>query len=208
MLAAFALAAALVAPPFGDRDLADALGPMQPKPGAWAEYLVRSAPGGEVRVRASVLPAAAEGRCWLEISAAPGSGVIAAARLLVRGSMVPDGVERMYVMIAGQQPLEIPPGRGERPREGSGRDRRPRRLGAERVRVPAGSFSAEVLASPGTRLWRSARVPLWGLVRARSRTRSIELLAFGAGGARSVFPPGWGEAWEKGDQGNGRESAK
>jgi len=76
-----------------------------------------------------------------------------------------------------------------------------KRLGTERVRVPAGEFAAEIVRSSGTRVWTSSRVPLWGLVKAQSSTRSVELVAFGVQGGKSSFPPGW-------DQGNGSESRK
>lgn len=200
MLVALALGAAVSAPPlFTDPDLAAALGPIDPAPGAWVEYLLRAGDGGEARVRVTALAAVSAGRYWLEVAAANGSGIAGATRLLVRG----DGnvVERMCVTVAGQQPLEIPLDRLARP----GRSARPKaavkRLGQARVRVPGGTFDAEVLRVSGTRLWRAAAVPLWGLVKARARRVSVEMLAYGLSGGRSVFPAGW-------DQGNGSESAK
>lgn len=202
MLIALAVGAAVTAPAlFADADLAAALGPLDAAPGAWVEYLVRSKGEGEARVRVTALAAASAGRHWLEMAVAGGSGIAGAFRLLVRG----DGqsalvVERMSAMLAGQQPIEIPldrlgPSGGEGPRP------RARRLGEARVRVPAGAFQAEALRVRGTRVWRSAGVPLFGLVKARSRGKSVELLAFGRSGGHSVFPAGP-------DQGNGSESAK
>jgi hypothetical protein len=105
------------------------------------------------------------------------------------------------VLLAGQQAVEIPVDRlGP-----SLPSRRPaaavQRLGTAQVRVAAGTFATEVSRVSGTTVWRADGVPLWGLVKARSRARSVELLAWGASGGRSVFPPGW-------DQGKGSESAK
>ena len=74
-------------------------------------------------------------------------------------------------------------------------------VGAAEVRVRAGVFKARVLRVSRTRVWRSSDVPLWGLVKAESERQSVELIAFGHSGGRSVFPARW-------DQGNGSESAK
>jgi hypothetical protein len=200
MLVALALGAAVSAPGlFADEDLAAALGPIDPAPGAWVEYLVTRGGGGEARVRVTALAAGSAGRYWLEVAAASGSGIAGATRLLVRS----DGhdVERMEVMLAGQQPLRIPleglgrPARSMRPTAAA------KRLGAARVRVPGGTFAAEVLRISEARVWRAAGIPLWGVVKARSRKSSVELLAFGLSGGRSVFPAGQ-------DQGNGSESEK
>jgi hypothetical protein len=106
----------------------------------------------------------------------------------------------MVLMLAGQQPIEIPlDARHRTVRNRSPAQNARRRLA--RVRVPAGAFTAETFRVGRTRVWRSPAVPLWGLVKARSSRQSIELLASGAAGGHSVFPPGWA-------QGNGSESAK
>jgi hypothetical protein len=175
MVLALLLAAASL-PFFTDPALASDLGPIDPRPGSWAEYLVRT-PGREiVRVRATVFPAEGERRWWLELTAAGESGIASAARILIEGDRPwPANVGRMFVMLAGQQPIELPV---DRIRLALPRSRRAR-----------------------TRIWRDRSVPLWGLLKARSPRQSIELVACGASGGRSVFPPGW-------DQGNGSESAK
>jgi hypothetical protein len=165
------------------------------------EYLVRAQGEGNARVRITALEATGAGSYWLEVATAGGSGIAMAVRLLVHGNgLSPGDVERMSVMLAGQQPLEIP-----LERAGPGRSRPPApravRLGFEKVRVKAGVFTAEVLRVAGARVWRAAEVPLWGLVRARSPGRSVELIASGHSGGRSVFPAGR-------DQGKGSESAK
>ena len=210
MLLALALAAAVPLSPLPfEPGLAAALGPVDPAPGAWAEYRVRSRGGADARLRATALPAAAEGRFWLVLAVAGRSGVVAAARLLVRGGRV----ERLHVMLAGQQPIELPVGALTLPQRPGGGSAPSRRGRTERVRVPAGTFRAEVLGLSGTRLWKSDAVPLWGLVRAWSRTSSMELLRAGRTGGHSVFPPGWqeeaGGATESGGgHGTGSESTK
>jgi len=137
-----------------DQDLVAALGGAGLKPGAWAEYLVRSGEEGEARVRVTAL---AEGDrcCWVEIAAAGASGVAGAVRVLLRGA----DIERMQVLLAGQQPVEIPldrvgPARSRLPRE------KARRAGKGRVK------------------------------------KSIELLASGTAGGRSVFPDAHGKGSE------------
>jgi hypothetical protein len=202
MFLALAAAAALQAGGLlGDPALAAALGRAELRPGAWAEYLVRRGNESEARVRVTALGAEGEGSCWVELAAASASGLAGAVRLLLRGGALSGpGIERMQVLLAGQQAVEIPlerlgPGRaGPPPPEA-------RRVGSARVTVAAGAFAAEVLQVQGMRVWRSAGVPLWGLVKARSGRRSIELLASGSSGGRSVFPAGE-------DQGKGSESAK
>ena len=189
---------------FADPALAAALGDLDATPGAWAEYLVRGDGKGDLRVRATALAAEGAGKYWLELASASETGIASSARLLIHGNgFSPQNVERLYVMVLGQQPIEVPPDQihaaGARP--GPRRMSRVRRVGTERIRVPAGEFTAQVFAVSGTRVWRAASVPLWGLVRARSAERSIELVAFGAKGGRSLFPAGW-------SQGNGSESRK
>jgi len=192
-----------VSPLFADPGLREALGSIDPKPGAWAEYLVRAPGKGDLRVRATVLAAVDDGRYWLELATAGESGLASAAKLLIHGNAFSLGdVERLYVMIAGQQPVEVPldevrPAGAKPPAEAQ----RVERLRPERVHVAAGEFNADVFRVSGTRIWRAAGVPLWGLVKARSARQSMELVASGTTGGHSLFPPGW-------DQGKGRESRK
>jgi len=193
-----------ISPLFADPGLRAALGSIDPKPGAWAEYLVRAPGKGDLRVRATVLAAAEDGRYWLELATAGESGLASAAKLLIHGNAFSFGdVERLYVMIAGQQPIEVPldevrqAGAKKPPVE----EQRVERLGPERVHVAAGEFNADVFRASGTRIWRAPGVPLWGLVKARSARQSMELVASGTSGGHSLFPPGW-------DQGKGSESRK
>jgi len=153
-------------------------------------------------VRITALPASGEGRYFLELAVVSSSGVAGAARILAHGTALSGAdIERIDVMLAGQQPIAIPLDRDASPaKPGSGRESA-RRLRAARVRVPAGIFAAEVLTFAGARVWRAAGVPLWGVVKARTRTRSVEMLASGLSGGHSVFPEGR-------VQGNGSESAK
>src|SRR5438045_8925067 len=111
MLLAFSLAFRLSAsslPSFADPAIPAALGPINPRPGSWAEYLVRTRGREDVRVRATVLPAEGEGRYWLELTAAGESGIASAARVLIEGDRPwPANVGRMYVMLAAAQPAPI-----------------------------------------------------------------------------------------------------
>ncbi len=184
-------------------ELLPALGPLRGAPGAWVEYLVRSRAGAESRIRVTLLAGAPEGQSWLEIVTADAEGIAASIRLLVSADR-PTRVERMFVMLAGQQPVEVPLGRAgtalPAPAE--------KRLGTRRVNVPAGTFVAEVVDLAASRIWRSEEVPVWGVVQARLRGRTLELLASGRGAGRSVFPPGWDAGGAVEAHGNGSESVK
>ena len=105
MLIALLLAAGAQAPATDRVPIAERVdGP----PGSWAEYLVRSRGRPQARVRVTVLAAAGKGRVWLEVASADTQGAAAAIKVLVRrGTRLT--VERMYVMLAGQQPIEVPP---------------------------------------------------------------------------------------------------
>jgi hypothetical protein len=165
VLVAIAIAASSL-PFFTDPAIAGALPPIDPRPGSWAEYLVRTRGEKDVRVRATVLPAEGERRYWLELTAVGESGIAFAARMLIDGERWPANVRRMYVMLAGQQPVAIP---------------------VDRIRLPLPRSAARA----AIRIWRDDSVPLWGIVKARSSRGSVELLGCGVLGGHSVFPPAW-----------------
>ena len=187
----------------GSPELVAVLGPLKPEVGAWAEYLVRSRGEEDVRVRLSLLPPALEdGRIWLEVATIGEQSLPFAARLLLRRE---GDLERAFVYALGQAPIELsmdemPP--AAQPHPGRGRASAAR-LGRSQVEVPGGSFLADELRvaflGETTRVWRSAEVPLWGLVRARGPRQTVELLDYARQGAHSVFPD---------PQGNGSERAK
>lgn len=199
------LAVAAAGPATPPAELLAALGPVDAKVGAWAEYLVRSRGQRDLRIRVSAVPPVLEdGRAWVEVASVGGLGLPFAARLLVSDT---GRLERALVYALGQAPLEIPIGEiGERrtaerksPKPGARAEHRR----SSQVTVPAGVFHAEELrvlsGHVATRIWRAANVPLWKLVRAEGRHQTVELIGYGHQGARSVFP---------GAQGNGSDSAK
>lgn len=205
MLLAVLLATAAPIPLPPDVHVWDALGGFRQLPGAWVEYAVLPKRGPQARLKASVLaaPGAAEGRYWLEMVTEPQGGIPLAVKMLLHGPSARSGnIERIYLYVAGQAPVELPV--GELPSDSQGATENPRkvkRMGTERLALAAGTFQCEVLQVADSRLYRSARVPLWGMVRALTPERRVELVGFGDSGARSVFP----EAF---DQGRGSESAK
>jgi len=199
MTGAFLVLAAASLPLPGIDGLGPALDRVELSPGAWAEYLVRPERGPDVRVRAQATAAGDGNGCWLEIAAVSSAGLAGAARLLLRGNSLASGLLRMEVMLAGQQPIAIPVER-MRSRLAPGKADELRPLGSGRVRVAAGEFLTEVLRTRAARIWRTRKVPLWGLVKARTGTTTLELLAYGRSGAQRIFP-------EDG-HGNGNESAK
>jgi hypothetical protein len=194
LLALFLLAAPPAVPLFANPAVLEALGDLRPTPGAWAEYLVRGKKGHALRVRISVLTEAApEGRYWLELDTAAPGAPPQAARLLVHGSPTrPENIERMEIYMLGQAPIEIPIDQLQEtlPRAGPAPPPKIVRGGVARVRVSAGSFDARIVEVGDTRIWRSAQVPLWGLVKGRSPRETVELLGSGGQGAHSVFPRG------------------
>ena len=165
--------AAAPSPLFANPAVLEALGDLDPKPGAWAEYLVRSKKGEAVRVRISVLPDhAPQGGYWLELDTTA------------------QNLERMELYMSGQAPIEIPIDQLKNALPDPGKSAAPKivRRGEEQVTVRAGTFTARIVDVGGARVWRSAKVPLWGLVKGRSPRETIELLGSGFTGAHSVFP--------------------
>lgn len=179
----------------------EALGDLEPTPGAWAEYTVKS-PQWSLRVRASVLPdPAPAGRYWLELVTTADNAPLQAMRLLVHGSPAkPGNLERIELYRPGQAPLELPAdGLANEPLT----PRKPPRLvrgREEAVQVPAGSFKAQRFDAGDVRLWKSRTVPLWGLVKSHSPRQTVELSSSGSSGAQSVFPHP--------PQGNGNDKTK
>jgi hypothetical protein len=185
---------------FGSPDVLEALGALVPEVGAWVEYAVRSKGGPAARIKLSILPPRLEGgRYWLEIDSATEDGAPSAAKLLVHGNPArAQDLERafIYEVPLGEiedrlaaEPLPAPSGK------------KVRRPAPQDVEVKAGSFpKAEVLEVAGTRIWRSPRVPLWGVVRSRGAGQTLELIGFARHGAHSLMPDL--------DQGTGSDSVK
>jgi hypothetical protein len=210
MLLALLLAASAQKPPelplFADPRVAEALGDFEPSPGAWVEYAILPRKGPQARLRLSVLaPLLPQGRYWLESAGQSQGAPPVAMRMLLHG---PPGklenLDRLYVYVGGQAPMELPldaDARAVPPRLPRRPAPRVMRKGSQEVRVAAGRFKAELIQVGAARVWRSDGVPLWGLVRALDPGRRVELIAFGRSGARTVFPPEF-------DQGKGSESRK
>jgi hypothetical protein len=213
---------------FASPEVLAAAGPLQARPGEWAEYLVSEGGTPAMRMRLGVLPPpkdAGEGRYWLEIVTIGGGTLPSAVRMLAHGDPLSlTNVERVLIYVTGQVPLELPLEdaserlEDQRKQTPPPRPARVQRQPAEDVQVHAGRYHAErvrVRAAGGTtRLWLDRdHVPLWGLVRAETGRRVIELFASGREGAHTVFPPAPGEPDERPDAGaplygNGSESTK
>src|SRR2546428_76185 len=122
MLLALLLAAAPT-PLFADPRLAEAMGRIDPRPGAWAEYLVRAPGHDDLRVRATVLADAADGRHWLELITASAGGDVSAARVPVGAGATPSpGHGRLSLIPPGHpatpvplHPTKVPPSPPTRP---------------------------------------------------------------------------------------------
>lgn len=189
-------------PLFADPRLAEALGSFDAHPGAWAEYAVLPKKGPQARLKIAVLgPALPDGRYWLEAQSQQQGGPPVAMKMLLHG---PPGrlrnLERLYVFVEGLAPMEFPV-EDVAPETPSGALPDVRHLGTRKLNLKAGAFVCDELEVSGTRVFRSAQVPLWGLVRAVDEEQRIELTAFSQTGAESVFPREF-------DQGKGSESTK
>ncbi len=189
-------------PLFSDPRLTDALGPFEPRPGAWVEYAVLpKKKGPQSRLKLSVLDALPNGRYWLEAQAQQQGTPAVAVKMLLHGPPGRVGsLDRLYVYIEGLAPMEFPlddvkdpaPSR-DVPKIG--------RLPAQELKLHVGDFLCDVFSVQDARIWRSAKVPLWGLVRAIDREQRVELVGYAESGAQSVFPKEF-------DQGNGSDSTK
>ena len=188
---------------FAAPDVLAVLGPPKPLVGAWAEYAVRTRGHEDARIKLSILaPALPGGRYWLELDLASETAAPTAVRLLVHGSPArAQDIERATLFMPGQAALEVPldevqeqlaAEEGAKPSGAALHKRKP-----QSIRTAAGAFpDAEVLDVAGTRIWRSAKVPLWGLVQSKSRSQTVELIGYASAGAHTLI------------QGNGSESVK
>jgi hypothetical protein len=197
-----AAATASSIPVFSDPRLAEALGRFDARPGAWVEYAVLPKGGPQLRLRISVLgPALPDGRYWLEaVTQAQGTPPLAMKMLLHGAPLRADNIERLYLYAGGLAPLALPvaDAHAAAPSPGSPPPKVERK-GTQELKLGAGAFRCEVLQVKDTRIFRSDKVPLWGLVRAQDPEQRVELLGFAESGAETVFPPGYG---------NGNDSTK
>ena len=191
-------------PLFSDPRLSAALGPFDPRPGAWVEYAVLPKKGPQMRLRLGVLtPALPDGRYWLEVQSQQPKALPVAMKMLLHGAPGRlENLERLHVFIEGLAPIELPVD-GAREAAKSPETPLPKveRKGTQELKLAAGTFSCEVFQVQEARVFRSGKVPLWGLVRAVDNEQRIELVGYGTTGAATVFPAGF-------DQGSGSESVK
>lgn len=205
--------AAEAAPPsaiLGDPALSNALGPPDAHPGAWVDYAIRTKGEPDVRVRFSILPPALPGgQYWLEEAGVSSAGQGSAVKLRAHGDPAdPRNIDRMYIYVPGQAPIEIP--LDQLPPPPAPAAKKPAKLvkgRPERVQVKGGVFEkAETMRVGDVRIWRSPKVPIWGLVKAVGPHQTVELLGSGTTGAHTIFPPGFSE--DQLPQGKGSESTK
>src|SRR5438067_1030563 len=72
--------------PFATPEILQALGPLKPQVGAWAEYAVRTKGKPDERIRVSILPPTLDGgRFWMEVATGDETALPSAVKLLVRG---------------------------------------------------------------------------------------------------------------------------
>jgi hypothetical protein len=156
------------------------------KVGAWVEYgiadLTRRV---TLRMRLAVVERSDAGT-WVEMAfAMPGLERLVVKTLVKGDSRQPTSVRRVILRVGSLQPVEIV---GGPPAEAAPRWQGPpagttRRLGLETVRVPAGSLAAEhfrVETKQGAvDTWMSTKLPLFSLVKLKSREYIYELAGSG-----------------------------
>lgn len=159
------------------------------QPGAWAEYLVTGKGSEPLRVRISVLSKEGDNAA-IEIDTLPKTGVAQSVRMLVHGTPADArNVKKIELYVAGQAPIEVPVDelRDDMRPPPKNKPRAVQR-GRERVQVPAGSFDTKVVDKGPSRIWSSNLVPIYGMVKTRTKAQTAELIAFGRTGAHSLFP--------------------
>jgi hypothetical protein len=156
------------------------------KVGAWVEYLIADLTRRTtVRVRLAVVERSEAGT-WFELAFnMPGMERLIIKTLTKGDARKADAVKRVILRIGNMQPLEIvggPPAEAA-PRFLPAPAGTARRLGQTTVRVPAGSFAAEhhrVESKQGpVESWLSPKLPLFGVVKLKSREHIYELAGMG-----------------------------
>jgi hypothetical protein len=189
-LAAWPAAAAPPAAPVGPSRTAPAL-PDQlggdlatVKVGAWVEYVVADlARKTTLRMRLGVVERSDAGT-WLELAFALPNMERLIVKTLVKGdSRKQASVKRVILRIGNRQPLEIVGGQPAEaaPKWQAAAGGTPKRIGTETVRVPAGPVHAEHyrVDASGIDTWLSPKLPLFNLVKHKSREYIYELTGSG-----------------------------
>jgi len=157
--------------------------------GAWAEYLVRIKGSEPLRVRVSVLSKEGE-NALIEIDTLAEGKPPQSVRMLVHGTPADArNVDKLELYVKGQAPIEVPLEELRDDIKAAPKKKaRPVQRGRERVQVQAGTFDAEVVDRGPSRIWSSKDVPIFGMVKTRTKDQTAELLGFGRTGAHSLFP--------------------
>jgi hypothetical protein len=156
------------------------------KVGAWAEYVVADLKRkSTLRLRLAVVERTDAGT-WAELTLAmPGVDRLIIKCLVKGDSRKPESIRRVILKAGNLQPVEVV---GGPPAEAAPRYQAPgggssKRLGTETVRVPAGAFPAEhvrvTTKDEAGDAWTSTKVPLFGLVKFKSKEVIMELAGSG-----------------------------
>jgi len=156
------------------------------KVGSWAEYAVADLKRkSTVRMRMAVVERSTAGT-WTEMTfAMPGLDRLIIKCLVKGDSRKPESVKRVILKAGNLQPVEVV---GGPPAEAAPRYQSPgagqtKRLGTETVRVPAGAVAAEHIRVTSKQevgdAWISPKVPLFGLVKFKSKEFIMELAGSG-----------------------------
>lgn len=164
------------------------------KPGTWVRYSVYNLQTKQaMKVRIAALEAEGKGQ-WLEFSITDQRGMHLVLKSLMEGSIAaPKRVLKTVLQPPGHQPVVIPGKRGaaQLPKMRVGPDPKAKRVGKERVKVAAGTFTAVHYRSVDakgrvTELWSSEQVPGWPMIKARTPEVVLELAGHGDGARTQI----------------------
>jgi hypothetical protein len=156
------------------------------KVGAWVEYVVADrSRRATLRMRLAIVERSEAGT-WFEMTfTMPGMERLIIKTLTKGDARHPAALKRLILRIGNQQPLEIvggPPSEAA-PRWQAAEGGTAKRIGGETVRVPAGALAADHYRSEGKPgvidTWLSPKLPLFSLVKLKSRDYIYELAASG-----------------------------
>lgn len=163
------------------------------KPGSWVEYSILLRKSGRrmsLRLAALEKEGAAQ---WYEMAVRFPKGRALVLKILLKGTLAaPSTPLKTVIQITGQPAFFLPPevGAARLPRFSSSKDPHLRRVSSGKLKVPAGVFKVErfhrVEKGQVTKIWISAAVPGWPMIKLLSPSLKLELKAHGED-ARSLI---------------------
>jgi hypothetical protein len=163
------------------------------KPGTWAQYsLVNLKINQAVLVRIAALEMQ-DGAQWLEIKFTDSRRRFLLVKSLVEGGLsAPKKILKTIVQPQGQLPLLLPDRVAAQavPPFQSGPGDKSRFISRGKVKVPAGTFTADLFrtgeGASAKSVWLSLELPIWPLIKTQSQELLLELVGRGDGAKSEV----------------------